>query len=967
MNTYGFTLVREQHLTEVGGVAKLWRHDVTGAELLSIVNADENKCFGVSFRTPPEDSTGVAHILEHSVLCGSERYPVKEPFVELLKGSLQTFLNAFTYPDKTCYPVASVNGKDFENLVNVYLDAVFFPRISESIFQQEGWHVESDEDDPQNGPLSYKGVVFNEMKGVYSSPDSVLAEASQQSIFPDNTYSLDSGGAPEAILKLTYDGFKLFHTTHYHPSNARFFFWGDFPEETRFALLAPYLSRFERRAAAPEIPLQKPLELPRHIEVAFAAEQGERRGHITLNWLLCDTADEEEITCLDILDHILLALPGSPLRKALIESGLGEDIAGGGLETDLRQSFYSVGLRSIDPENARDVELCVMDTLGALAEEGVPADAIEAALNSVEFSLRENNTGSFPRGLSAMLASLTTWLHNGDPLQPLAWEKPLATIKNRLKSGEKVFENAIRRWFLENSHQSTVLLLPDATLAERREADETARLLKLQKALSADERAALAVASKRLRESQQAPDSPEALATIPSLTLADLPRKGTSIHTELAKAGNCDVLLHDLDTTGVLYGQLLFPLNAVPQDLLPLLSLYSRGLTEMGTTHHDFVDLGTLMASRTGGLGLYPAFQTHENGTTLAHLVLSGKATLPRAADLFEIMSEILLEPAFDNAERFTQMLLEERARMEQSLVPGGHRVVSGRLSARHDLTAYLGELTGGVSYLEALRSLADRCSNDWASVRADLERLHSLIIRRDNAIFNFTANAPALKSATGLAEALASRLPSGVQPAAMWASAPLPRNEALLAPAQVNYVGQTCNLYKVGYNWHNSAQVISRHLRMAWLWDQVRVQGGAYGAFCSLDRISGGFSQVSYRDPNIEKTLNVYDASARYLRELALTPRDLTLAVVGALGDIDSYQLPDAKGRTALRRHLAGITDEKRQQLREEVLDTTPEHFRTFAAFLTEAGKQLDICALGGAALEAVATARSWEIKKLL
>lgn len=967
MNTYGFTLIRDQHLTEVGGVAKLWRHEATGAELLSVVNDDENKCFGVSFRTPPEDSTGVAHILEHSVLCGSERFPVKEPFVELLKGSLQTFLNAFTYPDKTCYPVASVNAKDFENLVNVYLDAVFFPRISESIFQQEGWHVESDEDDPQNGPLSYKGVVFNEMKGVYSSPDSVLSEASQQALFPDNTYSLDSGGQPEAILKLTYDGFKRFHSTHYHPTNARFFFWGDFPEEARFALMAPYLARFERRAPAPEIPLQKKLDLPRQIEVAFAADEGERRGHITLNWLLCETADDEELTCLDILDHILLGLPGSPLRKALIESGLGEDIAGGGLETDLRQSYFSVGLRSIDPEKARDVELCIMDTLGALAEEGVPAEAIEAALNSVEFTLRENNTGSFPRGLSAMLSSLTTWLHNGDPLEPLAWEKPLASVKKRLASGEKIFETAITRWFLDNTHQATVLLLPDSRLAERREADETARLARLQQALTPAERAALAEASRRLRELQQAPDSPEALATIPCLTHADLPRQGSTIPTAFGKIGNCDALLHDLDTTGVLYSQMLFPLSAVPQDLLPLLSLYSRGLTEMGTARHDFVDLGTLMASKTGGLGLYPTFQTHESGAPLAHLVLSGKATLPHAADIFEIFSEILLEPAFDNAERFTQMLLEERARLEQSLVPGGHRVVSGRLSARHGLTGYLAELTGGVAYLDALRGLAERVRTDWPSVRADLARLHGLIIRRDNALFNFTANAPALTTATALAESLVNRLPSSAVPAAVWTAAALPQAEALLAPAQVNYVGQTCNLYKVGYTWHNSAQVISRHLRMAWLWDQVRVQGGAYGAFCSLDRISGGFSQVSYRDPNVEKTLAIYDASAKYLHDLSLSPRDLTLAVVGALGDIDAYQLPDAKGRTALRRHLAGITDDMRQHLREEALDTTPAHFRTFAAFLAEAGKRTDICALGGAALESVAAARSWDIKKLL
>ena len=371
MNTRGFSLVREERLSEVSGTVKLWRHDATGAELLSIVNNDENKCFGATFRTPPKDSTGVAHILEHSVLCGSEKYPVKEPFVELLKGSLQTFLNAFTFPDKTCYPVASANLQDFYNLVDVYLDAVFFPRIDENCFQQEGWHIEADS---PAGPLRYKGVVFNEMKGVYSSPDSVLAEHSQQSLFPDMTYGLDSGGNPEVIPQLTYKAFKSFHESHYHPSNTRFFFWGDDPEEQRFALLEPYLSRFTARETDSAVPLQPRLDVPRQLEFPYASGEDGDKGHVTLNWLTCETADTGELLVLEMLEHILLGLPGSPLRKALIESGLGEDLTGGGLETDLRQTFFSVGLRSITPGTAEDVEMLIMETLAELAENGIPAE-----------------------------------------------------------------------------------------------------------------------------------------------------------------------------------------------------------------------------------------------------------------------------------------------------------------------------------------------------------------------------------------------------------------------------------------------------------------------------------------------------------------------------------------------------------------------------------------------------------------
>ena len=425
MNKHGFTLLTEQYLHEVDGTARLWRHDATGAQLLSVVNGDENKCFGVSFRTPPTDSTGVAHILEHSVLCGSDKYPVKEPFVELLKGSLQTFLNAFTFPDKTCYPVASCNLRDFYNLIDVYIDAVCHPRISEDILKQEGWHVEAPSAD---GPWSYKGVVYNEMKGVYSSPDSVLSEQSQQALFPDTLYSLDSGGNPERIPDLTYEAFSDFHSSYYHPSNARFFFWGDDPEAERLRLVNESLKGYTARPVNSAVPLQKRLDTPRQIEVPYAASEGEKRALLTVNWLLGERGDVDQALLMEMLEHILEGLPGSPLRKALIASGLGEDTTGCGLETDLRQMYYSTGLKGVAPRDVQQAELLIFDTLAQLAEEGIPRSAVEAAVNSVEFAYRENNSGRFPRGLSAMVQSLTTWLYDGDPLAPLAYGQQLGKI-----------------------------------------------------------------------------------------------------------------------------------------------------------------------------------------------------------------------------------------------------------------------------------------------------------------------------------------------------------------------------------------------------------------------------------------------------------------------------------------------------------------------------------------------------------
>ena len=965
MNTHGFELLREERVKELSGTARLWRHAVTGAELLSVVNNDENKCFGVTFRTPPGDSTGVAHILEHSVLCGSEKFPVKEPFVELLKGSLQTFLNAFTFPDKTCYPVASTNLQDFYNLVDVYIDAVFHPRISEDIFRQEGWHVEADAPD---APWTFKGVVYNEMKGAYSTPDSVLSEQSQQAVFPDMIYSLDSGGDPEVIPQLSYAAFKAFHTTFYHPSNARFFFWGDDPEESRLAVVGRELARYTRLEVASEVPLQPRRDTPRQIEVAYAAGEDEDRAQFTVNWLLCETADVTEALKLEMLEHILEGLPGSPLRKALIESGLGEDMTGVGLETDLRQMYYSVGLKGLAPADVPAAEMLVHETLAALAEDGIPAEAVEAAVNSVEFSLRENNSGRFPRGLSAMVQSLSTWLYDGDPLASLAWEAPLAAIKKQLAEGVPVFENALRQWFLNNEHRAVVSLLPDTELAARREARERERLDRIQAACGPSERDEVVRETVRLRAAQGAPDTPEALSTIPGLGLDDLPKVNARIPLEERKAGQRPFLLHDIDTSGVVYASLLLPLHGVPEHLLPLVPLLGRALTETGTLRRGFVELGMRIAAKTGGVWGAPFLSTaRERQTPLAFLAVGGKAVADKVEDLFDIFREILLEPSLDQQERFGQMLLEAKARLEHGLVAAGHSAVSTRLRAHYTVTGWLEELTGGVSYLEAVRGLTERAERDWPSVLRDLQELHSLVVRGDRALLDCTADAAAGSHVEPLAAALMDALPRRSVPDVAWICPPLPEAEVFAAPSQINFVGKGANLYALGYRYHGSANVILRHLRMGYLWERVRVQGGAYGAFCSLDRMSGTLVQASYRDPSVMGTLSVYDATADYLRAFNPDSRELTRAIVGAIGDLDAYLLPDAKGAASLTRYLCGDTEELRQQMRDEILSTTVKDFRDFAEVMAEAAHGGAVCVLGGSAAETAAAEQGWTVRKLL
>ena len=965
MQTYGFELISEKAAQELSGTARLWRHAATGAQLLSICNQDENKCFGVSFRTPPADSTGVAHILEHSVLCGSKRFPSREPFVELLKGSLQTFLNAFTFPDKTCYPVASANLQDFYNLIDVYLDAVFHPRITKDIFRQEGWHVAAEED----APWVYKGVVYNEMKGVYSSPESVLGEQSQRAVFPDMLYSLDSGGEPENIPQLAYKDFKNFHTRYYHPSNARFFFWGDDPEENRLERLANELNRFAAAHVDSHIPLQPRRDTPRLIVHAYAAGEDETRAMLTVNWLLCESGRAEEALGLEMLEHILLGLPGSPLRRALITSGLGEDIAGVGLETDLRQMYFSVGLKGIDVDSYTKVENCIFDVLAELAASGVDPGAVEAAVNSTEFALRENNSGRFPRGLAAMVRSLSTWLYDGDPLAPLCYETPLAAIKNRLAQGEKFFETLIRTWLIDNTHRATVLLTPDAGLAERREKAETARLQTVRELCTEEERQSLIAETQKLRLIQATPDSPEALAAIPSLKLTDLPKRNTPIPLEERLIASTPLLFHDLDTSGIAYLELLLPLAAVPQPLIPLVPLYARTLTEMGTQRRDFVELGMRIAAKTGGLGAHPFFSASlKQQGALAFLSVSSKATLDKIEDLFDLICEILLQPDFDHSERFAQMLLEEKARLEHSLVPAGHGMVAARLRARYHPSAWLSELSGGVSYLDSIRARAEALEREWAACRQDLQTLHGLLVQSNGVLLNLTCKPELATIVEPLAKTLFTRLPQHVAaPANDWLCPTMPAAEALCVPAQVNYVGKAANLFALGYRYHGSINVILRHLRMAYLWERVRVQGGAYGAFCAFDRLSGSLTLLSYRDPNIAHTLDTYNGAAEYLWTLRLDKRELTRAIIGAIGDVDAYMLPDAKGAASLMRWLTGLTEELRQQMRDEILGTTLKDFHAFADVLEQVRRHAHCCALGGNQLDQYAQKQGWEIKRML
>jgi len=946
---HGFELVTEANISEINTLARLWRHVKTGAQLLSLENDDENKVFSINFRTPWDDSTGVAHIMEHSVLGGSQKYPVKEPFVELLKGSLNTFLNAMTYPDKTLYPVASTNLKDFYNLVDVYLDAVLHPLITPFTLMQEGWHYELDSPE---GEMSFKGVVFNEMKGAYSSPDGVMEEKSRNMLFPDTPYRHDSGGNPETIPTLSYEQFKNFYETFYHPSNARIFFYGDDNPEERLRIIDEAFQGYQKITVNSQVPLQPRFNEPKSaVEVYEASDDPEAKAMVTVNWMLPEIIQIEESLGVHILDHILSGTPAAPLRKALIDSGLGEDLAGSGLETNLRQMQYSTGLKGIQEADAATVEALILETLQGLARRGIDPQTVAASLNTVEFALRENNTGSFPRGLALMIGVMSDWNYDRDPIESLKFESPLNAIKQKVAAGERYFENLIRTYLLTNPHRVTLLLRPDANLAARRAEKEKQRIEQVRASMTPEKVEQVIADTAELHRRQEAPNTPEALATIPMLERSDLEKTIKVIPIEEQSAGVSTLLFHDLFTNGILYLDLGFNLRSLRQEWLPYIPVFSRALLETGTSSEDFVQLMQRIGQRTGGIHPAPftsAIRDSAEGATW--LFLRSKAMVSQTTDLLAILKDVMLSANLNDRERIRQLALEGKASLEAGLTNAGHRVVRTRLNARGTLADQAAEEMSGISQLFFLRRLLTQIDQNWEKVLQALEGIRNTLVRQPAMLCNVTVDAASWNVVRGQVTEFLASFP--VEPAAptAWQPADLPEMEGLTLPSQVNFVGKGTNLYRSGYRLHGSVFVINPYLRGTYIWDKIRVLGGAYGGFSIFDQQSGAFNFVSYRDPNLDQSLEAFDQAAGYLRTLDLSDAELTKALIGAIGEVDGYQLPDAKGFTSMVRHLLGIKDEERQRLRDEMLATSPADFHAFADALDAARPESAVVVLGSA-----------------
>jgi len=972
-----YEVIEKDFIEEYGAAATLYRHKKSGAELLSVSTDDDNKVFGVTFRTPPEDSTGVPHILEHSVLCGSRKYTTKDPFVQLLAGSLQTFLNAFTYPDRTCYVVASQNDKDFYNLISVYADAVFHPRaISDPmVHAQEGWHLELEN---KEDPLIYKGVVFNEMKGVYSSPDSLLNRESQRSLYPDTTYGVDSGGDPRVIPDLSFEQFAEFHKKFYHPTNSRIYFSGDDDVLARLEIMDSYLDEFDfspesKPGSVIEWQKKKYTEPRKEVHPYPIGEDQPETHMININWLLNDEplSSYDEVT-VGILDHLLMGTSSSILRKTLMESGYGEAITGGGLSDELLQATFSIGMKGVMPDDVPKLEKLVIDTLEKVVKEGFEADAIAASMNTIEFSLREFNTGSYPKGLSFMLGAMTKWLYDQSPTEALKFEKPLAELKEKIaESGSKPFQDMVQKLFIENLHRSTIEMKPSKTYESELLKEEEDRLKSIKDSMADSEIEKVIETTQKLKELQAAEDSPEDRATIPALEIGDLKREVTEYPLEETKNENdtgITVIRHEFgSTSGIAYVNLAVDLSSLAVEDIPLLPLMTRMMMETGAGEYDQVALSRRIGTYTGGLSTTTlTTAVHPEGSSQnaimdgnhlqSKLLVRGKATSDNVGELFDLMKTVLTEAKFDSKSRVVEMLKETKAGMEAGIGAGGHQAINTRMKARYRVGGYIDEAMTGIAQLDTVRELLEQAENDWPSLLARLENMRSTILNentcRDGMILDITGDKTVLENVQPSVDKFLNDLPGQsdgekrpnfyveehpwIAPIKKLMSELVPiADEGFVLPTQVSYVGKSGLLYDEGEESNGSAQVVSKFLKTGYLWDHVRVMGGAYGGFCTYSPFSGFFSYLSYRDPNLAKTIDIYDAAGDAViaaaEQMKNDPDMLSQAIIGTIGEMDGSLGPDMKGFVAFQRWLVNESPETRQRLRDQIIDTKAEDFEAF------------------------------------
>lgn len=934
---HGFTVIRVQAIPDIRVTAYELTHDRTGAHVLHLHNDDRENLFSIGFRTPPKDSTGVAHILEHSVLAGSKKYPVKDAFNELAKGSLKTFLNAFTYPDKTVYPVASQVKVDFYHLARVYTDLVLHPLLLPQTFLQEGHHLEPVNFDDPASDLTISGIVYNEMKGMYSSPDALMFKILLEGLYPDMAYGFDAGGDPEVIPKLDYEDFKAFHTTYYSPSNAWFFLYGDIPTTEHLAFLEEMLKDFKQVDIHSEMhdqPRWIKIRRLQHFYPIGKHEALEKKTIVNLGWVTADNLDPEEVLLLQIAAIALVGTAGAPLRKALIDSQLGEDLSPAtGLERDLKQVPFMVGLRGSDPDKADQIEKLIFDTLGQVVRQGFDPQLIEGALHQVEFHGKEISRTVMPYSITLLGWVYQTWLYGGDPLAGLQFSTLIESIRRRWQEQPSLFQQVVQRWLLDNKHCLRVVMEPSRTYQEEREEAFHRQMMAKKASLSQSQREEIRQEAMRLREEQIASDSPEALTSLPRLEIEDLPRETEIIPTRLTSLAGVSALEHEIFANGVVYLDLAFDISDIPDSLHPLLPLLGKLTLGMGAAGKSYELMSSLIALKMGGLSCsLEAGCTVDTQQDWQKLIIRMKVLHRNIPEAVHLLDELLTQADLSDRQRRRDLISEAKNQMISSVVPSGHAFARRTAASGLSLVSHREEQWHGLRQLRFLAHLADHFEQRDQEFIEKVLSLGKKIFSQSRLVINLTGDAEGL---AGLTEALVpflnhlpveGKLSEPVQPSLT------PLNYGIVIPAQVCYVAQVLESPTYLMAEAPVLSVLSHQLSSGLLYKRIRVQGGAYGGFSSYDPLNGQFAFLSYRDPNLEETLRVYQEAIEEMASREIESEELRKAVISTISALDKPMGPGSKGYTAMMRHFLNLSDEQRQQFRERVLEISASSLRKAA-----------------------------------
>ncbi len=944
-----YRVVEHKTIEEMQSEGIVLEHKKTKARLFLVSNDDENKVFCIGFRTPPDNDCGLPHILEHSVLCGSDKFPLKDPFVELVKGSLNTFLNAMTYPDKTVYPVASCNDKDFHNLMDVYMDAVLHPNIykEEKIFRQEGWHYELESKD---APLIYNGVVYNEMKGAYSSPESILDSVTQKTLFPDTCYGKDSGGDPVHIPELSYEKFLDFHKTYYHPSNSYIYLYGDMDMAEKLTWLdEEYLSHYEERPVDSRIREQKAFEAPVEREFSYSITEGESEGdatYLSVNTVVGDDLDPKLYVAFQILEYTLLDAPGAPLKQALIDAGIGKDVMGG-YENGILQPYFSVIAKDANKEQKGEFLAIVKGTLRKLADQGINRKSLLAGMNYFEFKYREADYGSAPKGLMYGLQCLDSWLYDGDPMTHLCYQETFDFLKKEVKNG--YFEQLIRDYLLDNPFEAVIVVAPEKNLTAKEDEKLAKKLADYKASLSEEELEALVTATRELKEYQDIPSTPEVLAKIPLLRREDIEKKAeTFFWTEKEEAG-IKVLHHNFFTSGIGYLKVLFNTEVLPQEDLPYAGLLKSVLGSISTEHYSYSDLTSEIHLNSGGVDFsvtsYPDLADPERFT--GAFVASIRVLYDKLDFGFTMLEEILNHSVFTDEKRLGEVIQETRSRAKMKLENAGHNTAVSRATSYFSATAYYNELTGGTAYYHFLEQLEKDYAEKKGEIIARLQEVSKKLFTRVNMLVNYTADDKGYEKLPETLKLLADKLPQGSGEKHAFSHPVKNLNEGLKTSAQVDYVARCGNFRSAGLEYTGALKILQVILSYDYLWLNIRVKGGAYGCMSGFGRSGEGYL-VSYRDPNLKETNEIYEGIPAYLEAFDPDERDMTKYVIGTISNLDAPLTPSVKGSRGLSAYLSGVTEEMMQTERDQILGATKEDIRALAAQVRAVLSTGSFCVVG-------------------